>query len=59
MGYPIEAAQAEKEKRLIASREHLEEANRRIFERECRAQGIDPKLGRSPSLLKTLQGRGQ
>lgn len=57
MGYPIEIAKEEKEKRIIASREHLEEANRRVFERECLRDGVDPKLGCSPALLKTLGGR--
>jgi len=32
----------------------FEEANRRLFERECAAAGIDPARGVSPSLLKTL-----
>ena len=34
--------------------EHLMDANRRIYIHECEAEGIDPSLGVSPSLLKSL-----
>lgn len=33
----------------------IEEANRRVFLRECEAAGVDPALGVSPSLLKTME----
>ena len=33
----------------------LDEANRQLFKRECEVDGIDPKAGVSPSLLKTLE----
>lgn len=36
------------------SAKQLDEANRRIFERECAEAGIDPKGGVSPALLKLL-----
>lgn len=34
-----------------------EAINRRVFERECAAAGVDPALGVSPTLLKTLEAR--
>lgn len=37
----------------VAGRQ-IDEANRKIFERECAAAGVDPKIGISPSLLKIL-----
>lgn len=39
------------ESRIAASRKH--------FERECRAEGIDPSRGVSPSLLKTLEANNE
>lgn len=39
----------------VAEKARLEAANKAHFERECRAEGIDPSRGVSPSLLKTLQ----
>lgn len=43
------AGQGDEAARLAASRYH--------FERECRAEGINPAGGVSPSLLKTLESR--
>lgn len=37
-----------------AANAQIDEANRRMFERECEAAGIDPALGVSPSLLNHL-----
>lgn len=38
-----------------AANAQIDEANRRIFERECEAAGVDPAKGASPSLLQTLR----
>lgn len=37
-----------------ATKAQLEDANRRVFIRECEAEGLDPARGVSPALLKTL-----
>ncbi len=42
--------------RRAAGMAKIEEANRAVFERECKAEGIDPARGISPSLLKTFGG---
>lgn len=47
----LDAAAAE---RLRLSLDAIEHAGREFFLRECRAAGIDPERGVSPSLLKTL-----
>lgn len=39
----------------LERRRFTEEAGREFFLRECRAEGIDPARGVSPSLLKTLE----
>lgn len=55
MTFRLEVAEAEQEKRAAACRMQLEEANRRVFERECKEEGIDIAKGYSPALLKTLR----
>ena len=45
---------AAKEKHEAAMLENINAANRRLFERECAADGINPARGVSPALLKTL-----
>jgi len=46
---------AEHAARQDAGLAKIQEANRRVFEAECKRDGIDPARGVSPSLLKTLQ----
>lgn len=41
----------------LERRKFTEDASREFFLRECRAAGIDPASGVSPSLLKTLEAR--
>lgn len=40
------------------ARESMEKANRRFFEAECAAAGVDPAMGLSPSLLRNLREKG-
>jgi hypothetical protein len=49
---PKQVAEAERHQ---AGLKAIEEANRRVFERECAAAGIDPAAGVSPSLLRALE----
>jgi hypothetical protein len=42
---------------LVTLPNALDEANRRVFERDCAAAGIDPGRGVSPSLLRQLGER--
>jgi hypothetical protein len=46
---------AETEKRREATLKAIEEAGRRVFERECTQDGVDPARGVSPSLLRALE----
>lgn len=48
-------ADSEKSRRA-AGMAKIESATRLAFERECKAEGIDPARGISPSLLKTFGG---
>jgi hypothetical protein len=50
----IAAKSAEADARTDALMKNLDEANRIAFERECRADGIDPAGGVSPTLRKLL-----
>ena len=50
----ITAVDEEERKRKEQIRASLEQANRRAFERECAAAGIDPARGVSPPLLKSI-----
>lgn len=50
-----EAEQNELDRRAEATRELLESANRRYFERECLHEGVDLSRGVSPALLKTME----
>ena len=45
----------EAQARKNAGLERVQEANQSVFERECKANGIDPAKGVSPSLIKTLE----
>jgi hypothetical protein len=47
-----------KAKREAAMLEKIADANKRMFRRECKAAGVDPARGVSPSLLKLLGWRG-
>ena len=47
----------ERQKRLEAAAKFTEANARYFFERECRAEGIDPAYGVSPSLLKIIRGQ--
>ena len=49
--------EAEREARLEAAAKFTEANARHFFLRECRAEGIDPARGVSPSLLKILGER--
>ena len=52
----IDSASIENERaRQAARRSTIEEANRIVFERECKRDGIDPAAGISPALLRTLR----
>jgi hypothetical protein len=46
---------AETEKHREATLKAIEQANRRVFERECTRDGIDPARDVSPSLLRALK----
>ena len=48
--------EAEREARLEAASRFTAETARYFFKRECRAEGIDPSRGVSPSLLKIIRG---
>lgn len=41
-------------KRRAKNLEYVEMANRRFFRRMCAYEGVDPAMGASPALLKTL-----
>jgi hypothetical protein len=41
--------------RQAARQSVIEAANRTVFERECKRDGVDPSRGVSPALLRTLQ----
>ena len=51
----VAAANAKREAVMLAN---ITEANKRMFQRECKSAGIDPARGVSPSLLKLLGWRG-
>ncbi len=53
----IEAGPTQKQRREGSLKE-IEAANRIVFERECRREGIEPKGGVSPSLLRLIKGEG-
>jgi hypothetical protein len=51
------AADPEIAKRQASLTAQIEQANQRVFERECKAAGVDPARGISPELLKSIGGR--
>lgn len=54
----LRAGPAEADKRAHATHiQQLDKANRRTFERDCAAAGVDPERGVSPALLRQIEER--